>query len=101
MSKIRPLNDRLIVKRDDADNKIGLVIVPDTAKQPPLVGMVIAVGPGNIGEDGKRTPLDVKEGDSVIFRQYGGTEIEIEGEKLLILAEADVLGVLVPAAAVA
>ena len=91
---IRPLQDRLIVKRIDEEEKTaGGIIIPDSAKEKPQEGKVIAVGKGKIGEDGKVQPLDVKKGDKVLFSKYAGTEINIEGEEHLIIREDDVLGV--------
>jgi chaperonin GroES len=92
--KLRPLGDRVLVRPDESDKPLpsGLVI-PDTAKEKPQEGLVLAVGPGSYHE-GKRIPLDVKEGDRVVFSKYGGTEVIIEGEELMILAERDLLGVL-------
>ena len=93
--KIRPLQDRLIVKRVAEENKTkGGIIIPDTAKEKPLEGKVVAVGNGKILEDGKVRPLDIKAGDRVLFSKYAGTEVKIEGEDHLILREEDVLGVI-------
>jgi chaperonin GroES len=93
--KIRPLQDRLIVKRVAEENKTkGGIIIPDTAKEKPLEGKVIAVGNGKVLEDGKVRPLDVKAGDNILFSKYAGTEIKIEGEDHLMLREEDVLGVI-------
>ncbi|HYR63059.1 MAG TPA: co-chaperone GroES [Actinomycetota bacterium] len=90
---LRPLGDRVLVRPDDSDKPLpsGLVI-PDTAKEKPQEGVVLAVGPGGF-HDGQRVPLDVKEGDRVVYSKYGGTEVIIDGEDLLILAERDILGV--------
>jgi chaperonin GroES len=93
--KVRPLHDRLIVKRIDEEEKTaGGIIIPDTAKEKPQEGKVIAVGPGKVNEDGKITPLDVKKGDKVLFSKYAGTEIQLEGVEHLIIREDDVLAVL-------
>ena len=93
--KVRPLHDRLIVKRIDEEAKTaGGIIIPDTAKEKPQEGRVIAVGPGKVNEDGKVTPLDVKKGDRVLFGKYAGTEIQLEGVEHLIIREDDVLAVL-------
>ena len=93
--KIRPLQDRIIVKRLEGEEKSkGGIIIPDTAKEKPQEGKVIAVGKGKITEDGKLQPLDVKKGDRVLFSKYAGTEVKIEGEEHLIIREDDVLGVL-------
>jgi chaperonin GroES len=93
--KIRPLQDRIIVKRVEEEAKSkGGIIIPDTAKEKPQEGRVIAVGKGKVSEDGKLHPLDVKKGDRVLFSKYSGTEVNIEGEEHLIIREDDVLGVL-------
>ncbi len=91
---IRPLQDRIIVKRiEEETTTAGGIIIPDTAKEKPQEGKVIAVGKGKIGEDGKVQPLDVKKGDKVLFSKYAGTEVNIEGTEHLIIREDDVLGV--------
>ncbi len=93
--KIRPLQDRLIVKRVAEEEKTkGGIIIPDTAKEKPLEGKVLAVGNGKVLEDGKVRPLDIKAGDRILFGKYAGTEVKIEGEDHLILREEDVLGVI-------
>jgi chaperonin GroES len=93
--KIRPLQDRVIVKRIEEEEKTkGGIIIPDTAKEKPMEGKVIAVGKGKVLEDGKIHPLDVKAGDRVLFAKYGGTEVKIEGEEHLIMREDDILGVI-------
>ncbi len=93
--KIRPLQDRIIVKRvAEEELTKGGIIIPDSAKEKPQEGKVIAVGKGKVSEDGKLQPLDVKKGDKVLFSKYAGTEINIEGEEHLIIREDDVLGVL-------
>jgi chaperonin GroES len=93
--KIRPLQDRVIVKRVKEEEKTkGGIIIPDTAKEKPVEGEVVAVGKGKILEDGKLRPLDIKAGDRVLFGKYGGTEVKIEGEEHLILREDDILGVI-------
>ncbi|HEV2292146.1 MAG TPA: co-chaperone GroES [Gemmatimonadales bacterium] len=91
--KLRPLGDRVLVRPDDSDKPLpsGLVI-PDTAKEKPQEGVILAVGPGAYHE-GTRIPLDVKEGDRIVYSKYGGTEVAVEGEDLLILAERDILAV--------
>lgn len=92
--KIRPLQDRLIVKRVQNEEKTrGGIIIPDSAKEKPLEGIVIAAGKGKVMDDGKVRPMDVKEGDRVLFGKYSGSEIKIDGEEHLILREEDVLGV--------
>ncbi len=91
---IRPLQDRILVKRMTEEEKTkGGIIIPDTAKEKPQQGKVVAVGKGKILEDGTQRPLDVKPGDTVLFGKYAGTEVKIDGEEHLILREDDVLGV--------
>jgi len=93
--KMRPLHDRIVVKRIDDEAKTkGGIIIPDTAKEKPQQGRVVAVGNGKLLEDGTIRPLDVHKGDKVLFTRYSGTEIQIEGEEHLIIREDDVLGVL-------
>ena len=93
-TKIRPLQDRIIVKRVQEEEKTkGGIIIPDTAKEKPIEGKVIAVGNGKVLEDGKVRPLDVKAGDRVLFSKYAGTEVKIEGDEHLIMREEDILGV--------
>ena len=94
--KIRPLQDRVIVKRleEDDEKTSGGIIIPDTAKEKPQQGKVMAVGNGRIEKDGKVTPLDVKAGDTVLFGKYAGQEIKIDGEEVLIIREEEVLGVI-------
>jgi chaperonin GroES len=94
--KIRPLQDRVLVKRiEDAEEKTkGGIIIPDTAKEKPQQGKVIAVGKGKVGDDGKITPLDVKVGDRILFGKYSGSEIKLNGDEHLIMREDDILGVL-------
>jgi chaperonin GroES len=92
--KIRPLHDRILVKRIDEEEKTkGGIIIPDTAKEKPQEGRVVAVGGGKVLEDGKIRPLDVKTGDRVLFAKYAGSEVKIEGEEHVILREDDVLGI--------
>ena len=92
--KIKPLHDRILVQRVEEENKTkGGIIIPDTAKEKPAEGKVVAVGSGRIGEDGKRLPLEVKAGDRVLFSKYGGTEVKVEGEEYLIMREDDILGI--------
>ncbi len=92
--KIRPLQDRMIVKRIEEEEKTkGGIIIPDTAKEKPQEGKVIAVGKGKVNENGKIQPLDVKKGDRILFSKYSGTEVNIEGNEHLIIREDDVLGV--------
>jgi len=93
--KIRPLNDRVLVLRIDEEAKTsGGIIIPDTAKEKPQEGKVIAAGPGKMGEDGKRVPMEVKKDDRVLFSKYGGTDIKIDGVEHLIMREEDILGIL-------
>ena len=93
--KFRPLGDRVLVKRVEEEAKTkGGIIIPDTAKEKPQEGEVIAVGPGARDETGKIQPLDVKAGDRILFGKWSGTEVKIEGDDLLIMKESDVLGVL-------
>ena len=93
--KFRPLHDRVVVRRIDAEEKsAGGIIIPDTAKEKPQQGEVIAVGPGARDEHGKLTPLDVKAGDTVLFGKWSGAEVKIDGEELLIMKESDIMGVL-------
>ena len=92
--KLRPLNDRVVVKRTEEETKTaGGIIIPDTAKEKPIQGQVIAVGNGRIMEDGTRRALDVREGDKVLFGKYAGTDIKVEGEELLIMREDDILAI--------
>jgi chaperonin GroES len=93
--KIRPLQDRVIVKRVEEEGKTkGGIIIPETAKEKPMEGKVIAAGKGKVLEDGKIHPLDVKAGDRVLFGKYAGTEVKIDGEEHLIMREDDILGVI-------
>ena len=93
--KIRPLQDRIIVKRIEEEEKTkGGIIIPDSAKEKPIEGKVIAAGNGKVLEDGKVRPLDIKAGDRVLFSKYAGTEIKIDGEEHLIMREEDILGVI-------
>jgi len=93
--KIKPLQDRILVKRIEEEEKTeGGIIIPDTAKEKPIEGKVVAVGKGKVSEDGKVMPLDVKKGDRILFGKYAGTEVKIEGEEHLIMREDDVLGVI-------
>jgi chaperonin GroES len=93
--KVRPLHDRLLVKRIEEEEKTkGGLIIPDTAKEKPMEGKIIAVGKGKVDEDGKLRPLDVHKGDRVLFGKFSGTEIQLEGDEHLIIREDDVLAVL-------
>jgi chaperonin GroES len=94
--KFRPLHDRVVVKRIDAEEKTaGGIIIPDTAKEKPQQGEVVAVGPGGRDESGKLIPIDVKAGDRVLFGKWSGTEVKIDGTEYLIMKESDIMGVLV------
>ena len=93
--KVRPLHDRILVKREEeSEEKIGGIIIPDTAKEKPQRGKVVAAGNGKIAEDGKRVALDVKSGDRILFGKYSGNEVKIDGDDYLILREEDVLAIL-------
>jgi chaperonin GroES len=93
--KIRPLHDRILVKRlEEQETVRGGIIIPDTAKEKPQEGKVVAVGGGKVGDDGKRIPLDVKAGDKILFGKYSGSEVKIEDDEYLILREEDVLAIL-------
>ena len=92
--KFRPLHDRVVVKRIEADQKTkGGIIIPDTAKEKPSEGEIVAVGPGGRDESGKLIPIDLKAGDRVLFGKWSGTEVKIDGKDLLIMKESDVMGV--------
>jgi chaperonin GroES len=92
--KFRPLHDRVVVRRLEAEEKTaGGIIIPDTAKEKPMEGEVIAAGPGARDEAGKLIPLDVKAGDRVLFGKWSGTEVKLEGEELLIMKESDIMGI--------
>jgi chaperonin GroES len=94
--KIRPLNDRVIVKRVEEETKTtGGIIIPDTAKEKPQEGKVIAAGPGKFADTGKRNPLQVKAGDRIFFSKWAGTEIKIDGEEHIFMKEDDILGILI------
>ena len=93
--KLKPLQDRILVQRVEEETKTkGGIIIPDTAKEKPAEGKVVAVGNGKVAEDGKRIALEVKKGDRILFGKYSGTEVKIEGEEYLIMREDDVLGVI-------
>jgi chaperonin GroES len=93
---LRPLHDRILVKRleEGEQQSVGGIIIPDTAKEKPQQANVLAVGDGRITEDGKVQPMDVKAGDKVVFSQYAGTEVKVDGDELLVIREDDVLGVI-------
>ena len=93
--KARPLHDRILVKRiEEGEQKIGGIIIPDTAKEKPQQGKVVAVGGGKVKDDGTRVALDVKEGDTILFGKYSGQEIKLDGEEFLIMREEEVLAIL-------
>ncbi|GAH12809.1 unnamed protein product [marine sediment metagenome] len=92
--KLRPLDDRVVIKQSEAEEKTtGGIILPDTAKEKPQIGKIIATGPGKLLKDGKRSKMSVKKKDQVIYAKYIGSEIEIEGDKYVILKESDILGI--------
>ena len=92
--KIRPLNDRILVKRlEEEETTAGGIIIPDSAKEKPAEGEIVAVGPGKQNDQGERIAMDVKPGDRVLFSKYGGTDVKIEGDDYLIMREDDILGV--------
>ena len=94
-SKFRPLHDRVVVKRIDAEEKTkGGIIIPDTAKEKPQEGEIVAVGPGGRDENGKLITMDVRAGDRVLFGKWSGTEVKIDGDELLIMKESDIMGVI-------
>ena len=93
--KIRPLHDRVIVKREDEERKSpGGIVIPDTAAEKPIRGKIVAVGKGKILENGSVRPLDLKVGDKILFGKYGGTEVKVDGDELLVLREEDVMAVI-------
>jgi chaperonin GroES len=98
--KFRPLHDRVVIRRVEEEEKSrGGIIIPDTAKEKPMEGEVVAAGPGARGEDGKIQPMEVKAGDRVLFGKWSGTEVKLDGEDLIIMKESDIMGVIEPAAA--
>ena len=93
--KFRPLHDRVVVKRIEAEEKsAGGIIIPDTAKEKPMQGEIVAVGPGGRDENGKLVPIDVGAGDKVLFGKWSGTEVKLDGDELLIMKESDIMGVI-------
>ncbi len=93
--KLRPLHDRVLVRRMEEEEKTSRgIIIPDTAKEKPMEGQVVAVGPGSRDDDGKLQPLDVKKGDRILFGKWSGTEVKFDDEELLIMKESDIMGVL-------
>jgi chaperonin GroES len=96
----RPLHDRVVIRRVEAEEKTaGGIIIPDTAKEKPMEGEVVAAGPGARGDDGKLQPLDVKAGDRVLFGKWSGTEVKLDGEDLIIMKESDIMGIIEQTAA--
>jgi chaperonin GroES len=94
-TKLRPLHDRVLIKRlEEQDEKHGSIIIPDTAKEKPQEGKVIAVGSGKVTDDGKKIPLDVRAGDRILFGKYSGSEVKLDGQEYLTMKEEDVLGIL-------
>ncbi|MCL5109008.1 MAG: co-chaperone GroES [Chloroflexi bacterium] len=93
--QIKPLGDRVVVKPTQREEVTkGGIVLPDTAKEKPMEGKVLAVGPGRVNEEGKRVPMEVKEGDSVLYAKYAGSEVKLDGEELLIISEKDIMGIL-------
>ena len=93
--KFRPLHDRVLIRRVESEEKsLGGIIIPDTAKEKPMEGEVVAAGPGARGEDGKIQPMEVKSGDRVLFGKWSGTEVKLDGEELIIMKESDIMGVI-------
>ena len=92
--KFRPLHDRVLLRRVEQDQKIGGIIIPDSAQEKPMEGEIVAVGSGLRDESGKVTPLDVKAGDFVLFSKWSGTEVTIDGEELLVMKESDIMGII-------
>ena len=98
--KFRPLHDRVVVRRIEEDERTpGGIIIPDTAKEKPMEGEVVAIGPGARGEDGQVHPLDVRAGDRILFGKWSGSEVKIDGEELMIMKESDILGIIEGASA--
>ena len=93
--KLRPLDDRVVIKQSEAEEKTsGGIILPDTAKEKPQIGKIVSVGPGKVLDDGKRGKMSVKKNDEVIYSKYIGNEVEIDGEKYVVLRESDILGII-------
>ncbi len=98
--KFRPLHDRVLIRRVESEEKsAGGIIIPDTAKEKPMEGEVVAAGPGARGDDGALQPMDVKAGDRVLFGKWSGTEVKLDGEELIIMKESDIMGVIEPGTA--
>ena len=95
MAKFRPLHDRVLVRRVEADTKTaGGIIIPDTASEKPMEGEIVSCGNGHVNDNGEVRPLDVKEGDKVVFSKWAGTEVTIDGEELMVMKESDIIGVI-------
>ncbi len=93
--KMKPLADRVVIKPSPAEEKTkGGIILPDTAKEKPVVGEVVAIGPGKVADDGKKIPMEVKVGDKVLYGKYSGTEVTVDGEEYLIMREADIFAIM-------
>ncbi|MFA9477874.1 co-chaperone GroES [Phycisphaerales bacterium AB-hyl4] len=93
-TNLKPLDDRVVVKPQEAEDRTaGGIYLPESAKEKPMTGTVVAVGPGKLSDEGKRTPVSVKKGDVVLYGKYGGTEIELDGETVMVLRESELLGV--------
>ena len=100
LMQFRPLHDRVLIRRVESEERTkGGILIPDTAKEKPMEGEVVAAGPGARGEDGKLQPMDVKAGDRVLFGKWSGTEVKLEGEELIIMKESDIMGVIEQGAA--
>ena len=94
-SKFRPLHDRVLVRRVDADTKTaGGIIIPDTASEKPMEGEVVACGKGHVNDNGEVRPLDVQQGDKIVFSKWAGTEVNIDGEELMVMKESDIIGII-------
>ena len=92
--KLKPLNDRVVIEPSKAEEKTaGGIVLPETAKEKPLTGKVVAAGPGKLNDDGSRTPLDVKKGDKVLFGKYSGSDVEVDGKEYKIMRESEILGI--------
>jgi chaperonin GroES len=95
LMKVKPLADRVVIKPSPAEEKTkGGIILPDTAKEKPVVGEVVAVGPGKVADDGKKIPMEIKVGDKVLYGKYSGTEVTVDGEEYLIMREADIFAIM-------
>lgn len=90
----QPLHDRVLVRRTEEEAKIGSIIIPDSAKEKPMEGEILAVGNGQVSEEGKIRPLDVKTGDKILFSKWAGTEVKIDGQDLMVMKESDIIGII-------